>query len=162
MRTFRVYGDTYDDADDEEEVFDYLALWAVHGPSDGREVEYPVVSFTNSRRQGRLHSSADPTYSTTDENEIPEDFYEFFAGTVARVAEEGTDALETVHAFAPDDWPDGLAYLTSELVLMLAHGREKSDEDRPPFEAEWALQRGVEEIEESIGVTELEEAVDDD
>lgn len=167
LRTFRIYADYPDgpddprDADSLGDIYTHLSLWAVHG--EEREVEYPVVSLVcDAETTGTRYCSADPAFAASEDYEVPEDFYSWLAGQAARVAEEGVTALDDMTVFTPEDWQPGVSWLARELLVMLGSGTDEGGDPVVPFEAEWALQRGIEEIEAKLEAQTVAEAVSDD
>lgn len=145
LRDMRVYADSNDDG---ERV--YVALWAVHGTE--HEIEYPVVSWAHNQT---VYSSADTEYADIPDETVDAEFYEYLAGQVARLIEEGGEAIHTMDAFVPDALSDAEAWLAQQCLLSANDGSF-------PYEVEWAIERGVSSIEADIDADEVFDGSADD
>lgn len=143
MAGFRFYGKENDEGD-----VQHISLWAVHGPEDGRRIEYPVVSYTEGATN---YSSIDQDFGEMDGKLVPDDFYEFVAGQAARLVEEGKYVFHDIFAFIPDEWDDYMGWGARQLLLMTTVS------DTLPMELVWAIERGIDDIEESMDIEDLEE-----
>lgn len=140
----------YASADDSEDgSVDYCGVWAVHGTDE--QVEYPIATFAD---EMTVTNSADPSYSNIDGRVLSDDFYEFVAGQAARLAEEGTHVLHDMGAFAPAEMDGNEVWAARTLLLTLVEGVV-------PFEVEWAIENGMDIIDEKIDVDEVGEDADD-